>query len=163
VDARRHAAAGKSISINGIQVHHDDMRAAHVEFDSYMIFYSRTQPWSSLGLLRRVARVCRVVFGTVLFSGIVLIIIGLISGLSSSHSVAHAVEAIAISIFLAPLAWSVGCMFIWRGVSRPSLPSSGGSPPPEPPTEGAPRPAPLRPYSPLIHSAAAELPNERNE
>ena len=42
------------------------------------------------------------------------------------------------------------------------LRTSGGSPPPEPPTEGAPRPAPLRPFSPLILSARAELPNERN-
>jgi hypothetical protein len=58
VDARRTAAAGKSIYINGTQVHHDVMRPGHVKFESYMIFYSRTQPWSSLSLLRRAARVC---------------------------------------------------------------------------------------------------------
>ncbi len=39
---------------------------------------------------------------------------------------------------------------------------AGGSPPPEPPTEGAPCPAPLRPFSPLIQVAHAELPNDRN-
>ena len=35
-------------------------------------------------------------------------------------------------------------------------------PPPEPPTEGAPRLAPLRPSSPLIMSARAKLPNDTN-
>ena len=37
-----------------------------------------------------------------------------------------------------------------------------GFPPPEPPTEGSPRPAPLRPSSPLIQAAHAELPDDRD-
>ena len=42
------------------------------------------------------------------------------------------------------------------------LRASGGEPPPEPPTEGSPRPSPLRPFSPLIQAAQAEIPNDRN-
>jgi hypothetical protein len=34
--------------------------------------------------------------------------------------------------------------------------------PPEPPTEGSPRPAPLHPITPLIQAAHAELPDDRN-
>jgi hypothetical protein len=39
-------------------------------------------------------------------------------------------------------------------------PNHDGFPPPEPPTEGSPRPAPLIPSSPLIQAARAELPDD---
>jgi len=53
-----------------------------------------------------------------------------------------------------------GLRAIWRcrlGQSR-----GGDSSPPEPPSQDSPRPAPLRPFSPLILSAHADLPNGRS-
>jgi len=123
--------------------------------------FSRSERWSSLGLLRRVARVCRVVFGLLLFSACLLLIRTLLHDSSINFSLWQTSLRVGAIAYLALLAWCVGCMFIWRGVYSPSQPSSGGSPPPEPPADGAPRPAPLRPFSPLIVSAHAEAPDGR--
>jgi hypothetical protein len=129
--------------------------------DRYMIIFSRTEPWSSLGLFRRAARVLRITFGSVLFGSLVVVALLAIRTMSSLSSVRQVLFCLAVVPFAALLAWSVGCMFIWRATHSPAEPSSDGSPPAEPPSEGAPRPAPLRPFSPLILSAHAELPNER--
>ncbi|MEQ1933340.1 MAG: hypothetical protein ABL962_05605 [Fimbriimonadaceae bacterium] len=75
--------------------------------------------------------------------------------------------------------YSLGCVFAgsWGGLVCQSiclwlaiygyahfrtslLRTSGGSPPPEPPTEGSPRPAPLVPMPPFVLSAHADLPND---
>jgi hypothetical protein len=125
-------------------------------------YFSLTEPWASLGMLRRVARVCRIVFGCIMSSFLLLAAVYAACGLFFSPSVGHALLCIAIVLHFTVLAWAVGCMFIWRGVYPPHQPSSGGLPPPEPPTEGAPRPAPLRPFSPLVQSAHAQLPNDRS-
>ena len=130
--------------------------------DRYMHVFSRTEPWASLGLLRRIARVFRIIFGCVLSGAFLFTVFLAVRGVSFSTSGGQIALCIILIPFLVALAWAVGCMFIWRGVYSPSQPSSGGSPPPEPPTEGSPRPAPLRPFSPLIQAAHAELPNDRN-
>ena len=130
--------------------------------DRYMIVFSRTEPWAALGLLRRIARVLRIIFGCILSGAFILTVVIAGRGISFSATVREVVLCVVLIPFLALLAFAVGCMFIWRGVYPPSQPSSGGSSPPEPPTEGAPRPAPLIPSSPLIQSAHAELPNDRN-
>jgi len=123
-------------------------------------WFSRSEPWSSLGLLRRITRVCRIVFGLLLFSAILLLTFPVLRGLSFGSSVWQALFCVAAIPYLALLAWCVGCMFIWRGVYPPSQLSAGGSPPPEPPADGAPRPSPLLPYTPLTLSAHCELPND---
>jgi hypothetical protein len=130
--------------------------------DRHRILFSRTEPWSSLGLLRRVARVCRILFGLVLFSSFLWAILLAVRGVALSDSFGQAVLCLVLVPFLILLAWSIGGMYIWRGVRRPPGPSSGGPPPPEPPeppVEGAPRPAPLRPFSPRVLTAYAKLPN----
>ena len=129
---------------------------------SHMIAFSRTEPWCSLGLFRRIARVIRIIFGCVLSGSFIFALITAIRGIFFSTSLSQVVLCVVLIPVLAFFAWAVACMYIWRGVYPPSQPSSGGSSPPEPPTEGAPRPAPLIPSSPLIQSAHAELPNDRN-
>ena len=94
--------------------------------------------------------------------GIALCLLWYVRGISFSATVCEDVVWGVLVPFLALLAFAVGCMFSGRGAYPPSQPSLGGSAPPEPPTEGAPRPAPLVPSSPLIQSAHAELPNDRN-
>ena len=127
-----------------------------------LILFSRCLPWSSLGLAGRVARVCRTIFGSVLFVALLLIIVLAVWSLQYRTSVWQVVDAIWIIPFIAFLAWSVGCIFIWRGVETTrKRPYWGGSRPPEPPAEGAPRPAPLKPFSPISDSAHCPLPDER--
>ena len=134
----------------------------HMTSDRHLIVFSRTQPWASLGLLRRVARIFRIIFGCTLFCAL-FFAAGLgVRGVSLSNSIAQALVCIAVVPFLVLLAWAVGCMYIWRGVYTTSQPSSGGSPPPEPPSEDSPVPAPLRPSSPLTQSARAEIPSDGN-
>jgi hypothetical protein len=123
--------------------------------DRYIHIFTRTEPWASLGLFRRVARICRVAFGCILFGSLVLV------ALLTVRNSAKDLSLIVVVPMAALFAWAIGCMFIWRAVHSPSQPSSDGSRPPEPPTEGAPRTAPLRPFSPLVQSVHAELPNER--
>jgi hypothetical protein len=125
-------------------------------------YFSLTEPWASLGILRRVVRICRIIFGCVLSSLLLIPAVLFVRGLFFSPTVGQVLLYIFIASFFTLLAWAVGCMFIWRGVYPSQEPSSGGLPPPEPPTEGAPRPAPLRPFAPLIMSAHAELPNDRS-
>jgi hypothetical protein len=126
--------------------------------DRYMHVFSLTQPWASLGLLRRVARVFRIIFGCVLSGAFLFTVVLAIRGVSFSTTTGQVVQCITLIPFLLVFAWAVGCMFIWRGVYPPSQPFSGGSHPPEPPTEGSPCPAQLRPISPLVQAAHAELP-----
>ena len=123
----------------------------------YMLVFSLTEPWASLGLFRRIARVLRIIFGCILSGAFLFTVVLAVRGVSFSTSRGQVALCITSIPFLVALAWAVGCMFIWRGVYPPSQSSSGGSAPPEPPTEGAPRPAPLRPFSPLIQAAHAEL------
>lgn len=125
-------------------------------------YFSLTEPWVSLGVLRRVARICRIIFGCVLSGFLLLAAVLAVRGLFFGPTIGQVFSCIVIVPFVTVLASAVGCMFIWRGVYPTQQPSSGGHPPPEPPTEGAPRPAPLRPFSPLIVSARAEFPNERS-
>ena len=129
--------------------------------ERYRQGFSLTQPWESLGVLRRIARVCRIIFGCILFSFLLLGVVLSVRGMFFSPSVGQVLICIGVVPCLTFLAWAVGCMYIWRGVYPPLRPSSS-EPPPEPPTEGAPRLAPLRPFSPLVESAHAELPNERS-
>jgi hypothetical protein len=130
--------------------------------DRYMHVFSLTEPWTSLGLLRRIARACRIMFGCVLSGAFLFTVFLAVRGVSISTSGSQVALCITLIPFLLALAWAVGCMFIWRGVYPPSQPSAGNPPPPEPPTQGSPRPAPLRPFSPLIQAAHAELPNDRS-
>jgi hypothetical protein len=123
--------------------------------------FSRSRPWSSIGWLHRIARVCRILFGCVMFSIFVAFVVLAICGIFFSTSVGEVLMCLVVIPFVGFIAWAVGGMFIWRGVYPPSPPSSDGPPPPEPPTGGAPRPAPLLPFSPRILSAHAELPIAR--
>ena len=130
--------------------------------DRYLHVFTRTEPWAELGPSRRVFRVCRVIFGCVLSGSILSVAILTIPGVFNRAGFGQAVFTFFIIVPVAALfAWAAGCMFIWRAVHEPIRPVPGG-PPPEPPSEGAPRPAPLRPFSPLLMSAHAELPNQRN-
>jgi hypothetical protein len=130
--------------------------------DRYMHVFTRSEPWAELGLLRRWFRVCRIIFGCILSSSLLLVALLAVRGILYRSGFGQAVISFLILVPVAALfAWAAGCMFIWRAVYEPIPPAVGGSPPPEPPSEGAPRPAPLRPFSPLIMSAHAELPNER--
>lgn len=122
--------------------------------------FSRTEPWARIGWGRRVLRVCRIAFGCVLAS-LLLLMAGLagcaiFSAVPIDQKIVYAFTAVCVTV----LAWAVGCMYIWRRVHGVMPPDAGGSPPPEPPPEGAPRTAPLRPISPLILFAHADLPKE---
>lgn len=128
----------------------------------YMIVFTRTEPWAELGLLRKICRVCRVIFGCILFSSLLLVALLAVRGTFYRSGIGEAVLSFLIIVPVAALfAWAVGCMFIRRAVHKPNPPSEGDSPPPEPPSDGAPRPAPLRPFSPLLMSEHADLPNEQ--
>ena len=98
----------------------------HIKTDSYMKVFSRTEPWSSLGCLRRIVRVCRVIFGIVLFCAFLMAIDLVIHSISLSDSLGQALSRIAVVPFLTFLAWCVGCMFIWRGVHQRTSESSLG-------------------------------------
>src|SRR5215218_8824441 len=95
--------------------------------DRYMGIFSLTEPWSSLGILRRVARVCRILFGVVLFSSIVGVAV-FVCCVSFSDSVRQGLSCLVLMPVFALFAWAVGCMFIWRPV-YPAPPLSRGSPP----------------------------------
>ena len=138
----------------------DLLAREHMTSNRYMHVFTLTEPRASLGVIRRVARVCRIIFGCFL-SGSLLLLSGVcVLGVLSSTSTSQVFSSVAVVPGVILLAWASGCMFIWRQV-RPTARRSGG-PPPEPPTEGAPCPVPLCPISPLIQSAAAELPHEQN-
>lgn len=127
--------------------------------DRFMVMFSRTEPWSQIGLFRRIRRVCRILVGSVLFSMLLLFIFTAIRGIWLSSSLWQAFSCILVIPVLALLAWAVGCMYIWRAVHQPWEISSGHEPPPPPPQD-APRLAPLSPFSPLILSEHAPLPDE---
>src|SRR6476659_1867366 len=83
-------------------------------------FFSRTEPWSSLGFFRRAVRIGRIIFGFTLFSALTLAAAALaVCGASLGLFLWQIWLSAGLVPYLATLAWCVGCMVIWRGVYAP--------------------------------------------
>jgi hypothetical protein len=130
-------------------------------------FFSRTQPWSALDFMQRVARVGRILVGLALFAFFIWILVAAVLAIPITSAVSQRMFEIFVIPYLLVLLYCIGRMFIWRPVIRsrfdPLPPAANPPYPPTPPDEGAPRPAPLRPITPLILSAHAEIPREAEE
>jgi hypothetical protein len=127
--------------------------------ERYMGLFTYATPWESLSVAGRMVRVLRIVFGVALV--VLLLCTGCIVACSSFHyqSFLQATGTFcALALVISFFVGFVARMLIWRPVRRPPF-SLDGSPPPEPPLEGAPVPAPLHPSPHLVRAAAEPLPN----
>lgn len=126
--------------------------------DRTFLVLTRNDPWSHL--LRRFVRLGRISLKLLLFTalgGVALL------GAFFSPSTAEAWSWCVLLFVLVLLAWGIARigMSIWRALYLRRRPPPDDSAPPESPDDGAPVPAPLRPFSPLILSAHAQLPKSR--
>gem|GEM_PF-4153280 len=119
--------------------------------------FTRGVPWS--GLIQRLVHLGRIALKFVL-----LIALGGFAALGAFYSIstAEAWSWCILFFVIGLLAWSAVCicLLFWRA-AHSRRPPPDDSAPPSSPDDGAPVPAPLRPFSPLILSAHAQPPKSR--